>query len=330
MVKKFFYKFLLLSSPLLILVGLFVFYDPFKIIYEYEEYSNDLTILNNRDFVSTRVFERNYPKQQYNSFLFGSSRTMAFNVLHWKRYLDSTARVFSFDAFGESIFGIFSKLKFLDEKNVDIKNCILIFCEDVTFHFSDDHPGHLYMKDPLVAKTSFLNFYFEHFKAFLGREFIIEYLKELIKGESELVQRFGNEGVSYDVVTNAMSHQKSNREIQTNAKKYYQSKMNVFYKRPIREVEGKQKINKKQIKMLFEIAMIFKKHHTNYKIILSPLYSQLKFNRKDKEIIESIFKGHVYDFSGKNKITEDYHNYYEKSHYLPKIGDSLMSIMYGH
>lgn len=318
----------MLCSPLLILIGLFVYYDPFKIIYEYDDYSSDLKILNNRDFVSSRVFEKNYPRYQYNSFLFGSSRTMAFNVAHWKKHLDSSASVYSFDAFGESIFGIYTKLMFLDEKNVDIKNCLLIFCEDATFQFSDDHPGHLYMKDPLVAKTSYVNFYFENFKAFIGKDFFVKFCQEKIFGWKVLESYNGNINVKYDTHTNAMSNYKLDFKIKKDADKYYKSKGGVFYKRLLHVPCAKRKINGKHITMLKSILTIFKKHHTNYKIIISPLYSQIKFNPKDLAVLQSIFGQQIYDYSGKNKITNDFHNYYESSHYLPRIGDSLMNVIY--
>lgn len=326
--RNFLLKILLISLPIVITLMIFIFSDPFKLFFSYGDYSKDMKVLNNRDFVSTRVFLSNYPKHNYNSFLFGSSRTMAFNIQHWKKYLDSSAQVYSFDAFGESIFGIYTKIKFLDEHNINLKNCLLIFCEDATFQFSGDHYGHIFIKDPMIAQTSYFNFYFEHYKAFLGREFIVEYLKELTLHKSQIAQKFGNENVHYDPISNAMSHDKSNSELLINPEKYYRSKMHVFYRRPDKETEGKHKINNKQLKMLKEIASIFQKQKTNFHIIISPLYSQIKFNHKDFEILSSIFQGRVYDFSGKNKITEDYHNYYEQSHYLPRIGDSLMKLVY--
>ena len=176
MIKKFLFKLFLLSTPILVLCLLFIYTDPFKIIYNYNDYSPNQDYLINRDFISSRMFDKNYPKYNYNSFIFGSSRTYAFNPNNWIKHLDTNSNVFSFDSFGESIFGMYSKIKFLDENNINIKNCLLVFCEDVTFEFSSDHPGHIYMKDPFVAKTSYIKFYFEHFKAFIQREFLLNFL----------------------------------------------------------------------------------------------------------------------------------------------------------
>ena len=39
-------------------------------------------------------------------------------------------------------------------------------------------------------------------------------------------------------------------------------------------------------------------------------------------------KQNVFDFSGINFITNDYHNYYENSHYRPHVADYIMKEIY--
>ena len=39
-------------------------------------------------------------------------------------------------------------------------------------------------------------------------------------------------------------------------------------------------------------------------------------------------KENVYDFSGINEFTEDYHNYYEAGHYRPLLGNKLLERIY--
>ncbi len=49
----------------------------------------------------------------------------------------------------------------------------------------------------------------------------------------------------------------------------------------------------------------------------------------DREILQGIFgKENVYDFSGINEFTEDYHNYYEAGHYRPLLGNKLLERIY--
>ena len=46
------------------------------------------------------------------------------------------------------------------------------------------------------------------------------------------------------------------------------------------------------------------------------------------EILDSIFGNHLFDFSGRNIITEDYHNYYDPVHYKKRIGAMILRIIY--
>ena len=46
-------------------------------------------------------------------------------------------------------------------------------------------------------------------------------------------------------------------------------------------------------------------------------------------LMQEIFgKENVYDFSGINEFTEDYHNYYEAGHYRPLLGNKLLERIY--
>ena len=71
-------------------------------------------------------------------------------------------------------------------------------------------------------------------------------------------------------------------------------------------------------------AAILQKHNVNYRIIISPLYEQIKLNPTDVNVLNELFgKNYVYDFSGKNELTEPVGNYYENSHYRSFIAAKL-------
>ncbi len=80
--------------------------------------------------------------------------------------------------------------------------------------------------------------------------------------------------------------------------------------------------------MLKEIKRILKKNNTNYKVVLTPLYEQIKYNPTDLIFLKNLFGSNLYDFSGKNSYTENQTNYYESSHFKPVIGDSILAIIY--
>jgi hypothetical protein len=77
---------------------------------------------------------------------------------------------------------------------------------------------------------------------------------------------------------------------------------------------------------LREIEAIFRQHHTNFRIVISPLYDEPELNSKDVETLGRVFgRSNVYDFSGVKEITENRHNYYDPGHYRPFVARMIMS-----
>ena len=88
-------------------------------------------------------------------------------------------------------------------------------------------------------------------------------------------------------------------------------------------------IDQREIENTKFIADTFKKDHTNYKIIIAPLYDQRATNSIELEILKIYFgKENVYDYSGKNKFTNDISNYYEMSHFKPSLGRIILKEIY--
>ena len=74
---------------------------------------------------------------------------------------------------------------------------------------------------------------------------------------------------------------------------------------------------------------IFRKHKTNFKIVLYPLYNQTKTNTADLLKLYEIFgRDNVFDYSGINVITENIHNYYESEHCRPTAGRMILTEIY--
>jgi hypothetical protein len=120
------------------------------------------------------------------------------------------------------------------------------------------------------------------------------------------------------------------REVEISQKKemYWQEHSNEFPQRRINETYPPI-VNAKQIKYLSEMKEILNKHHTNFKIVINPEWSQVKLNPNDITNLNTIFgEGNVFDFSGKNDFTDDCHNYYEGAHYRPRLGKKLLDVMY--
>lgn len=315
--------------PLIILTLGYFYYDPFKVLKVYSDYSFP-HVVSNKDYISTEMFLKNNPKQQYNSFIFGSSRTVAFTPSSWSHFLPKGAKPFVFDAAKESIYGIYTKLKFMESSNIKIDNALLLFCRDVSFDNDHNSEGHLFIKHPKTSGESPTAFQFEFYKAYLNPKFLFCFYdytftknyKSYMKGYIEYRK------ISLNALTNETHIIDQEQEITQNPEAYYTTRARVFYERTGEKTDSIQRINKKERFMLREIKRILEQNKTNYKVILSPLYEQIKFNPTDFQELHTLFNGRLYDFSGQNTFTNSKTNYYESSHYRPKIGDQILKIIY--
>ncbi len=317
-----------LLIPALILTLLYLHFDPFKVLKKYKTYSYT-TIEPNRDYISTEIFLANREKYKYNSFIFGSSRAVSFNPASWLKHLDEQSAPFVFDASGESLFGIYKKLKFLENEKTDIKNVLILFCRNACFKYNN-HDDHLGIKHPKVSGESWTKFHLVFLKAYFNLKFLLGYYSFLITKKQNIFTQgiIQDKGVSIDYNTNHIKLDTWENQLNKDPQKYYESRSNIFYKREGERYEPDQKMEENQIKMLIEIREILERNHTDYKIILSPIYDQVRFSIKDKEILLEIFGDHLYDFTGKNFITENDTNWYEIYHFRPFIADSIMNIIY--
>ncbi len=322
-------KFLIIPIALfiVIIIGYFV-YDPFKVLYSYDTYTHTHS---DRDYYSIEMLKKNYQKYKYNSFIFGSSRTLAFRPSSWQKYLENGASTFMLDGYGDNIYGIYHKVKYLDSLNIEISNALIIL--DVDESFIRDYPRDdffFYLKHPDIDGSNWTKFYTTHFLAYLNPKVIISYYSNRLLG---LKNRFiydyiGNIRASVNPITNELRREDLEHKINTDPS-YHEN--HIFYQRPDTLVYREVQINCKQLDWLRQIKKIFDKNKTDYKIIIGPMYTQHKFNDSDtKKIIDVFGKDRVYDFSGKNEMTSKKTNYYETSHYRPLVGDSIMHYIYTH
>ncbi len=137
-----------------------------------------------------------------------------------------------------------------------------------------------------------------------------------------------NRRVVYDTITNGTIILDQEEELKANENAYYAKRSNIFYERTGEKTDSVQLINPEHEFMLREIRRLLDKNKTKFKVVLSPLYDQTKFNPADMRVLKQVFGDHLYDFSGKNSITDNKFNYYEISHYRYAVGDSILSKIY--
>lgn len=330
-IKQLYLFLFILSIPIAISVVLYLIIDPFKVIYKYSEQINstkNYQLASNRDFQSSQLFLWNYKKYDYNSFIFGNSRSFFYQVKTWNNFVHDNC--FHFNASSESIYGINCKLKYLDENNVSINNALIVI-DSSAINKTKNSTNHLFIKHPLFSKQSFIIFHLAMFKAFFPKAIFAFTDLYITDKKKAYMKKFGimDNVWKHDMISNQLEYYAYDQQIKNNPVSYYADKLKLFYKRDTIQTFSKPAIYKPQKELLMSIQSILKKHKTNYKIIISPLYNQIKLNPKDLDYLKSLFgTENVFDFSGINSFTNDYRNYYEASHYRPPVCDSILNIVY--
>lgn len=327
MFRKFIYRIIKFLIPIIIITIFIISKDPFKFIYSYEDYYENNLVTPNRELVCTRTFIKNYSEHQFNSFILGSSRSQAFKIKDWVNYLPDEASPFHFDALGEGLFGVYNKLKFLEKNEVKIENVLIVLDEDLLSK-TGNRMGHLYISPPELSGESYIHYYSEVFKSMLDIKFIVGYLDLSIFGvyrdymkSTFRKARYSHKG---DKVNCDFFYGYDQFIKEDSAKFYNQRIVAGVFKRHIKN-EAPFEMTVEEIRMLNGIKGILSRNKTSYKIIVSPLLDKKPLNKNRKLFLQKTFESaNVYDFSGKNIYTESITNYYDQSHYRPKIARDIL------
>lgn len=328
-------KLLLACSPLLFIIAVYFIKDPFKVLYHYDSFfpqNGAQPVVLNKDYATTETLINNLKKYNYDSYIFGNSRSMFYPVEAWEKHINAT-KCFHFDANAESLYGMERKLVFLHNRGSQIKNALIVMDQGLCSEVANSE-GHLFKKHPSLSNQSKIDFQICFLKAFFDVAFLRYYLNYLathkVSGEAVTKMMLNVTPYSYDATTNEFSNTQYEDLIKRNKDSFYtKRRLSLFYKRSLTQAYAPVTIKQTQIKMLENMKNILDENKTNYKIVISPLYNQVKFNPTDLATINSIFgKDNVFDFSGINNFTEDIYNYYEISHYRPHVAIKIMDSIY--
>lgn len=336
-VRRFFIKLLIFSLPFIAVILLYIWLDPFKVVRPYPQYftsGRPSYISLNKDHISTENWINHYPQFHYNSYILGNSRSIFYQVDSWRNYIGQPhEKCYHFDASGESIYGIARKIQFLYDQGSEIKNCLVVM-DNEALNQAKNSAGHLFLKDPHISGESSFAFQVESIKAFFDFKFLTSYLDFKISGQVKDYMKkeflLDDRPFYYDYVTNEMQAKIFEELIHKNPSAYYEPRKGLFYSRDTATQKiADSVIRADQVALLEGMKKVFTEKGTNYKIVISPLYNQLKLNPVDLAKLQRIFgEDHVYDFSGINSLTRDVHHYYETSHYRPEIADQVMKMVY--
>lgn len=327
---------LLFFLPILVIAAIYVVLDPFKVIRLYANYKPEgqaLTVPLNQNRVSAGTFLVHHEERHYDSFIFGSSRSMFYEIADWKKYLNQDASCLHFDASAETLLGIQHKIDFLKKHNVKMKNVLLILDADIFRPYTLLNE-HLYMEDPLVIGYSkWLPFQSGHFMSFLDRKFLRAYIDYRFTGipkpyMSEL-NLLDDKPYEYDSLTNEMRYAFF-ENLAERGEYYTEARLKKFEPRR----DGVERfsapvIDESAEAILRKMASALSESQCDVKVIISPLYNQVKMAQSDVSVLRSVFgEASVFDFSGINRLTSDYTGYYERSHYRPKVAKAVLDSVY--
>lgn len=324
--KKFLFETL---GPLLVVIIIYFAFDPFKVIRSYSSYYTDgqpQLVALDKDFVSLKTYQVSPETKKYDSFIFGNSCSMFYNVADWKKFLKKESVPYHFDASSETLYGIEKKIEYISN-NGKLTDVLIVADANL---LKQDKPkkGHLYAISPeLVHYTNFVPFHLSFFKAAIDPKLSLSIIAYKMLGR-RIGSIVDDRVLSYDSIHNEVRFRLFEDEIKKGCY-YNESRMKVFYQRDSIGNYSESVLGENQISLLNRINDIVRSNNARCKIVISPLYDQVKFNNRDLKILEDIFGKHsVYDFSGVNDITEDYHNYYETAHYRPKAAAYILNRVY--
>lgn len=329
--KKFIIRFLIFISPIIILLLPYFCTDPFKVLRNYDLYTPEngtpMYINLNRTMVSTEMFIKNHPIYNYNSFIFGSSRSMVYRVNDWSKYLPENAICFHFDGYGESLYLVHKKIVYLKDK-AQISNVLLPLDYDLLYQIKPFYTP-LHIEHPALNdyNNRFL-FQSTYIKAYLNTTFLPNYLYYLTTDSvtPNMIEKGIIDTVPY--CYNEMYNEYGCKSTYINPK-IYEPETSIFHKRSNIQEYYPQVIKSEQKKLLEEIKNIFEKHSTNYCIVINPLYNQKKLDKKDILYLDSLFNGNIYDFSGINEITSEVTNYSDLNHFKSSVAKLILDSIYG-
>jgi hypothetical protein len=185
-VRQIFYFSIIGLIPIAIGAIAYIALDPFKVLHQYDvliEANAKEYVTLNKDYVSTTAFIRNSNSIHYNSFIFGNSRSIFFQISDWKKHLNSDASCFHYDASDESLWALNKKVEFIDNHGTMIENVLLVLDYMILEKATYKKRGHLHTISPaLVNNENLLEFHLNFFTAFMNPKFLFAYIDFKLSG----------------------------------------------------------------------------------------------------------------------------------------------------
>lgn len=267
-----------------------------------------------------------HSNRDYNSFIFGSSRACSVYACYLQDRIPQSS-FFHYANWGETIGGVYRKLKLIDSLSMPIDNVVIYIDTDFTFEAKGEPRENDHY---LITEEKQYDQFLRHYRSFFLNINPAK-LKLLMGGTIEGDQFPDWES---DLITNDSNHQCTTEVTNTYSDtgkdaqhmKEIDSLKNVgfLYERPKTQTYKASQISEEEQTYLEQIKTLLTKHQTRYYVVITPLYDQLKFSKEDQDILNAYFGEHLYDFSGISEITNDASNYPDRVHFLRHISKQMI------
>ncbi|HEY1047552.1 MAG TPA: hypothetical protein VGF79_13995 [Bacteroidia bacterium] len=335
--KKFLKKtFILAFIPLFVLLLAAIIWDPFKVFWNYEDYYANTVIDSNRELVCKKMFLSKSDHKNVNAFIIGSSRSQAFKVKDWMGVMAANGQAnlngFHFDGNDLGLYRMNHLIRYLIDQTNKIEHILLVL-DHSSFKEVGPREELLFKEAPGISEGTGFDFYYTTLTSSLNKYFLMDNIEYGLTGKYKESMARSLLKLKYpatsDVQTGDIFYGLE-REIKEDSMKYYNTLMQrgVFYKREVGKV-SKPMLEKEQLRLLNEIKTMITEHQIDLRIVISPLYDNIKFNPQDKKTLEILFgSGKVFDYSANEQFTSSIGNYYENSHFRPEVARQILKLVY--
>ncbi|MBR1593846.1 MAG: hypothetical protein IJ659_03650 [Alloprevotella sp.] len=335
--KRFCGRTMLALLPIFLLAALYLVCDPFRVLRDYDSFydpADSVWVNLNADYVATCTYDRQYDSLRYDAIIFGNSRSRYYQTEDWLRHLPKGSCPFHYDAHNESLYALLRKVEYIERKGRPLRHALVVLDKALLEQDKAATPHLNYISPQLEGNTlrARMGFQAAFFKAWFSPKFIYTYLDARLSGkmrpymaQSLYVMR----PYAYNPLTN--EEYMENEEARIAAGTYYEE-ADI-----IRCFKGKQHpgetsptaLSEKGREELQKLAEAFHRMGTDVRVVVSPLYDQIRLNPEDVAALQKAFGAdRVHDFSGTNAFTSDKHNFYEPFHYRPVCARQIMDCIY--
>jgi hypothetical protein len=317
-----------LVFPVLVLGVAAFFYKKADVYSDFGKHSNYSWRYNFLEIGDMSTKKLLNTKIKYNSFIFGSSRSVNTYACYLQKNIPN-AKFFHYAEWTESIGGIYAKLNLLDSLGYELENVVIHIDTDHTFKNNGNYITNHYV----FSGDNKYEYYFKHFRKFYANldanKIKILFGKPYNSSTYTTWQSDLTTNDSHHICTQKVMDEYgiSNKSIEEINKIDSLKQSGFLYKRSNVQQFKTNQISISEKLTLGKISKLLKKHHSNYYIIITPLYDQMKFSKADMAFLKSEFPNHIYDFAGINNFTKNEYDFPDREHFQPNVSKAMLDSM---